>query len=145
MLVLSNLRLGPGAELLVSDDVARTILRSVAGAAAPFAQARWEHELVRWLEMRADAIGERSTGPDGMSTLRREAHASSPVGVLDVGQIAWTPDHFETQRRFLLDAIGRAAGRGEHTLVLDRWRGQIEAHPADSVQVGRRWQWQPTA
>lgn len=123
MVVFSNHRLGPSAELLVSDDVARSILKATADAARPFAQARWEQELVQWLEGRAD----------------QGAH------VLDVADIAWTPDHFEPQRRFLVDAIARAAATLPHALAFDRWRLLIEAHPANSVQVGRRWQWQPTA
>lgn len=123
MVVFSNLRLGPAAELLVSEKIAIRILRATAEAARPFAEARWEQELVRWLEARAETL----------------------VGALDVGDIAWTPDHFERQRRFLLDAILRAGASGEDTLALDRWRRQIEAHPAESVQVGRRWIWQPTA
>jgi hypothetical protein len=123
MVVFSNHRLGPGAELLVSETVAACILRSTAAAARPFAQARWEHELVTWLESRAD----------------------TRTSDIDVADIAWTPDHFEPQRRFLLDAIMRAATTAEHALAFDRWRRMIEAHPADSVQVGRRWQWQPTA
>jgi hypothetical protein len=119
MVVFSNHRLGPSAELLVSDDVAAALLRSTAAAARPFAEARWEQELVSWLEAR--------------------------TGDIDVADIAWTPDHFEPQRRFLIDAIIRAAATAEHALAFERWRRMIEAHPADSVQVGRRWQWQPTA
>jgi hypothetical protein len=122
MVVFSNHRLGPSAELLVSDDVARAILHATALAARPFAEARWEIELVAWLESRAARAGK----------------------VLDVQDIAWTPEHFEPQRRFLIDAIHRAAS-ADHALAFDRWRRMIEAHPADSVQVGRRWQWQPTA
>jgi hypothetical protein len=121
MVVFSNQRLGASAELLVSDEVAITMLRSTAANARPFAAARWERELVDWLEVRA---------------ARRPA--------LDVGEIAWTPDHFEAQRRFLLDAIARAAQGSEHTLAFDRWRRLIEAHPRESVQVGRRWQWPST-
>jgi hypothetical protein len=124
MVVFSNQRLGPGAELLVSDQVATEILRATAAAAAPFAEARWELELVRWLERRA---------------------CGTPVIDLDVSEIAWTPDHFELQRRFLIEAIERASLTGEHPGAYDRWRRLIEAHPADSVQVGRRWNWQPTA
>ena len=63
---------------------------------------------------------------------------------IDVSEIAWTPDHFEAQRRFLLAAIDRAAVGSEHALAFDRWRRLIEAHPRDSVQVGRRWQRAPT-
>jgi hypothetical protein len=118
MVVFSNQRLGASAELLVSDDVAAEMLRATAEQARPFAEARWERELVDWLARRAE-----SKGP------------------LDVSEIAWTPDHFEAQRRFLLSAIERAAEASEHVLAFERWRRLIEAHPRDSVQVGRRWQW----
>lgn len=124
MVVFSNQRLGARAELLVSDDVALAMLRATAAQALPLAAARWEHELVRWLERRA---GENL----GLATL-------------DVGEIAWTPDHFEAQRAFLLAAIERAAEGSEHGLAFDRWRRLIEAHPRDSVQVGRRWNWSST-
>jgi hypothetical protein len=129
MVVFSNQRLGPSAELLVSDATACSILRATASAARPFADARWELELVRWLDARAEAA----------------LDASVPTTALDVSDIAWTPEHFERQRRFLIDAIVRATAVSEHVLALDRWRRQVEAHPADSVQVGRRWTWQPTA
>ncbi len=119
MVVFSNHRLGPSAELFVSDEVAASILRETAAAARPFAEARWEVELVLWLDSRADAGAQ----------------------LLDVGDIAWTPDHFELQRRFVIEAIQRAARCGEHALAFDRWRRLVEGHPADSVQVGRRWQW----
>ena len=123
MVVFSNHRLGPSAELLLSDEVAASMLRSTAAAARPFAEARWEQELVTWLEGRAQ----------------------TRTADIDVADIALTPDHFEPQRRFLIDAILRAAQTAEHALAFDRWRRMIEAHPADSVQVGRRWLWQPTA
>ena len=121
MVVFTNRRLGPSAELLVSDEVASAMLHATAASAAPMAQARWERELVLWLANRA------------------------ATKVLDVGDIAWTPDHFEAQRQFLTDAIARAALESEHAGALLRWRGLIEAHPRDSVQFGRRWQWEVTA
>jgi hypothetical protein len=124
VVVFSNQRLGASAELLVSDDVALEMLRTTAAQAQPAAAARWEHELVRWLE--------------------RRATDSLALATLDVGEIAWTPDHFEAQRAFLLAAIERAAEGSEHGLAFDRWRRLIEAHPRDSVQVGRRWNWSPT-
>jgi hypothetical protein len=122
VVVFTNQRIGPSAELLVSDEVAAAMLHETAEAASRAAEARWEHELVRWLEARAQTRGR----------------------ALDVGDIAWTPDHFEAQRRFLIDAIVRGALRSEHAGALDRWRRMIEAHPRDSVQVGRRWQWEAT-
>ena len=136
MVVFSNRRLGPSAELLVSDDVARAMLGETANAARPFAEARWEVELVLWLDRRAMNI----------DSSRSATRQSSRGGhVLDVSDIAWTPDHFEAQRTFFTSAIMRAAAGTEHALAFDRWRRLIEAHPADSVQVGRRWLWQPTA
>ncbi|MEO8846759.1 MAG: hypothetical protein ABI591_11940 [Kofleriaceae bacterium] len=120
MVVFSNQRLGASAEIIISDDVAAELLTTTAAQARPFAEARWERELIEWLERRAES---KTT--------------------LDVSEIAWTPDHFEAQRRFLLEAIDRAAAGSEHALAFDRWRRLIEAHPRDSVQVGRRWQWAP--
>ncbi|CAN5149746.1 hypothetical protein BH11MYX1_BH11MYX1_34830 [soil metagenome] len=115
--MFSNQRLGAGAEMIVSDDVAVEMLRATAAQARPFARARWEHELIEWLELRA---------------------AGGPT--FDVGDIAWTPDHFEAQRRFLLEAMSRAAAESVHGMAFERWRGLIEAHPRASVLVGRRWQ-----
>jgi hypothetical protein len=123
VVVFTNQRIGPSAELLVSDEVATAMLHATAEAASRAAEARWEHELVRWLEARAQVRGR----------------------TLDVGDIAWTPEHFEVQRRFLIDAIVRGALGSEHVGALERWRRMIEAHPRDSVQVGRRWQWEATA
>jgi hypothetical protein len=121
MVVFANSRIGPSAELLVSDDVATAMLHEVVAMARPVAEARWERELVRWLEGR------------------------TATKQLDVNDIAWTPEHFETQRRFLTTAIARAAFGSEHGPALDHWRRLIDAHPRDSVQVGRRWQWDLTA
>jgi len=119
MVVFSNRRLGPSAELLVSSGVAAALLAEVAAAARPGAQARWEHELVTWLERCATA-----------------AHAG-----VDVSDIAWTPEHFEHQRQFLLSAIRGAEATSSHGRALARWGQMIEAHPREHVQVGRRWQW----
>ena len=119
MVVFSNRQLGPSAELFVSEEVACTVLRETAAAARPFAEARWDVELVLWLDSRADLRGHQ----------------------LDVSDIAWTPDHFAVQRRFVVEAIQRAARCGEHALAFDRWRRMVEAHPANAVSVGRRWQW----
>ena len=121
MVVFSNRRVGPSAELLVSRDAAAELLREIAAAAGPAAQARWEHELVSWLE-RCAASG----------------HS------VDVSDIAWTPEHFEGQRTFLADAVRRASAASLHARALLRWCGMIEAYPREFVQVGRRWQWPRT-
>ena len=118
MVVFSNRRLGARAELIVSPPVAAEMLRATAATARPMATGRWELELVRWLEQRA----------------------GSATGV-DVSEIAWTPEHFGVQRGFLIDAIRRAAAVSEHGPALLHWARMIEAHPTDSVQVGRRWEW----
>ena len=123
MVIFANRQLGPSTELLVSDEVAIAMLLATAAVARPLARARWESELVEWLERRA----------------------SLATKLLDVAEIAWTPDHFEAQRRFLIEAIEAAALGSEHVTAFERWRRLIEAHPRDSVQVGRRWQWEVTA
>jgi hypothetical protein len=122
MVVFSNHRLGPGAELLVSRMVAKAMLAATVSAAAPQVQGRWERELVDWL-------AEQAIDPGGF----------------DVGDIAWTPDHFDAQRAFLIDAILRAAVGSEHEAALRRWGQLIEAHPRESVRFGRRWTWQRIA
>lgn len=124
MIVFSNHRLGPAAELLVSVEVAEQMLRGTAEAARPAADGRWECELVQWLADRS--------------------RLCAALDEIDVGDIAWTPDHFEGQRRFLLDAIEQAARGSRHARALARWAAMIEAHPKDSVQVGRRWAVQPS-
>jgi len=118
MVVFSNHRLGPSAELVVSFEAAAQLLREVAAAAGPMAEARWEHELVSWLE-RCAASGQG----------------------FDIADIAWTPEHFERQRGFLLDAVRRAAPGSRHHRSFVLLGAMIEAHPRESVQVGRRWQW----
>lgn len=117
MIVFSNQRLGPSAELFVSNEVATAMLLDTANAARPAATARWERELVEWL-VRC---------------------AGSNVDHLDVAEIAWTPDHFEVQRQFLVNAIDSAATQSSHATALQRWRGFVAAHPRGCVQVGRRW------
>lgn len=119
MVVFSNQALGPAVDLLVSEDVARELLAEVAIAGRPIAEARWEHELVRWLAERAEA---------------------APVA-FDVCDIAWTPQHFDHQRGFLIAAVDRALPTSRHGRALGRWRQMIEAHPHHAVSVGRRWQW----
>lgn len=119
MVVFSNHRLGPSAELFVSDEVAAAVLRMTAAAARPFAEARWEVEFVLWLDSRAD-LGAQ---------------------VLDVDDIAWTPDHFLAQKQFVVSAIHRAARSGEHPVAFAHFRRLVESHPVDAVRVGRRWQW----
>jgi hypothetical protein len=123
MVVICNHRLGAHVELLVSDTVARAMLEGTAAAARPLAAARWELELVRWLEARARRIG----------------------SALDVSEIAWTREHYEAQRDFLVEAIARAAVLSEHAAAFSQWKRMVEGHPRDSGQFGRRWQWDATA
>ena len=118
MVVFSNHCLGPSAELFVSDETAALMLQATAAAARHFAEARWEVELVLWLDARAEL------GPQ----------------VLDVSEIAWTPDHFDVQRNFLVAAIRRASV-ADHALAFERWRSLVEAHPRESLLAGRRWEW----
>jgi hypothetical protein len=119
MVVFSNHRLGPSAEILLSPEVATAMLRETAAFARTTAAGRWELELVAWLD-------DQACDPE----------------MLDVGDIAWTPDHFDAQRRFVIDAILGASTESAHEAALRRWAHQIETHPRESVRVGRRWTWQ---
>ncbi len=119
MVVYSNRRLGAAVELLVSAAVASALLAETAAAARPLAQGRWEHELVSWLEDRADHV---------------------PID-LDVDDIAWSPENFEQQQKFVVDAISRAATGSTNRRALDLWCKLVAAHRRQHVQVGRRWQW----
>lgn len=119
MVVFSNERLGAAVELLVSPLVAAAMLSATAEAARPLAQSRWEHELVLWLEDRSRTLGSG----------------------IDVTELAWTPEHFERQRRFVTDAIDRAALGSAHARALSLWCRMIESHPREHVLVGRRWRW----
>ncbi len=126
MFVFSNRRLGAAAEVLVSRDLAAAMLRAVAAVAAATAASHWERELARWLET-------------------REVGATPNAG-LDVTDLAWSPDHFANQQRFLLDAIAGAGAAAMATAgALQRWARLIEAHPRAFVQVGRRWNWAASA
>jgi hypothetical protein len=131
MVVLSNHRLGRGFEMLAANAVASRMLRAIAAAAATHASSRWEHELVRWLELCAASCD--------ADVVRRISIA------IDIGEIAWSRDHFAAQKQFLIAAILRTAPGDDYAGLLRRWRELVEAHPAASVQVGRRWNWHPTA
>lgn len=121
MVVFSDRRTGPALELWVSGAVAREIVRATALAARQQARDRWERELARWLAERADV----ATG-------------------IDTSEIAWTPEHFERQREFLVHALEQAAARSPHARILGRWQAIVQAHPRAFVQFGRRWIWQAT-
>jgi hypothetical protein len=123
MVVFANRRLGPAAEVMVSCEVASGMLQAVASAARPVAAARWEHELVRWLESRAARV----------------------PSLIDVSEIAWTPEHFEHQQRFMITAVEHAAAASEHARPLLRWAHQIAGYTRDAVPFGRRWAWNATA
>jgi hypothetical protein len=119
MVVYSNRRLGAASELLVSPEVASGLLADTAAAARPLAQGRWELEFVLWLEDRAHRLAMD----------------------LDVEDIAWSPENFERQKRFVIESIERAAISSPHARALHLWCRLFEAHVREHVVVGRRWQW----
>jgi hypothetical protein len=127
MHVFSNRRLGPSVEIVVSSEVAAEMLEQTADAIRSRAESRWEQELLRWLDEQALA-----------------ARRTSETQSIDVSEIAWTRDHFDAQRWFLVGALARTLLSSEHAAALERWRRMIEAHPRDSVQFGRRWNWHAT-
>ena len=54
---------------------------------------------------------------------------------------SWSPENFERQRNFLVEAIERAALGSMHARALSVWAQQVLGHPRESIVVGRRWQW----
>ena|SRR5438270_2411036 len=117
MVVFSNRRLGPSAELIVSPAIAIAMLEQAMAAARACPASRWEREWISWL-------GDL---------------AAAQIEAIDVDDFAWTPDHFELQRDFVLDALARAAHGSSCERALRAWGKLIAAHPRDAVRVGRRW------
>jgi len=93
-------------------------------AATASARDRWQRELAAWLGEQA-----RSLAGGG--------------GGFDVGDVAWTPNNFSDQQRFLVEAIAYAAAgeTGELRAALDRLAALIAGHDRAWVVVGRRWSW----
>jgi hypothetical protein len=118
--VFSNVRLGH--EVAVPRLVAARAIAALAAAAAAGARDRWERELAAWLAGYARAV--------------MDGHAG-----FDVGDLAWTPDHFLAQQAFVLAMLDDAADRegSEVRLVLERMAALIGGHDRSWVVVGRRW------
>src|SRR5262245_863164 len=121
--VLSNLRMG--YELAVPRPVAAHALGLAIAAATELAVDRWQRELAAWL-------GDR----------QRAAIAGGHG--LDVSELAWTPDHFTEQQRFVIDALITAAARADVDdvrIALHRMAALVDGHDRTWVVVGRRWSW----
>jgi hypothetical protein len=120
--VFSNARIGH--ELAVPRLVAARAIAAAAAAAAAAAGDRWQRELAAWLAAHARAV--------------MGGHAG-----FDVGDLAWTPDHFLEQQRFVVEAIADAAAReaGDVRFALDRMAALVAGHDRAWVVVGRRWDW----
>jgi hypothetical protein len=118
--VFSNARLGH--EIAVPRLVAARAIAALAAAAAAAAHDRWEGELAAWLAAYARAV--------------MDGHAG-----FDVGDLAWTPEHFLEQQAFVVAALADAADRepSEVRVVLERIAGLIAGHDRSWVVVGRRW------
>lgn len=128
MITFSNLRADEALTFTLPERAAAALLGALTEASREIALSRWEQELVAWL---AD---------------RRWAVASGHRAGVDLGEVAWTPEHFGEQRRFVLamceralvrlradDDLGRAAITGVRELAA--------AHGREHVPVGRRWRW----
>lgn len=120
--VFSNHRMGH--EIAVPRHVAAQTVAAMALAAAGEAGDRWQRELAAWLAAQARIL---SAGGPGF----------------DIGDFAWTPDHFAEQQRFALDVVALAAAgeAGDLRIALDRLAALIAGHDRTWVLVGRRWVW----
>jgi hypothetical protein len=126
--LISSVRLDESRSVALSRTAIDRLFAVLAASGDGRAEARWERELVAWLENRRDAV--RTGDRPG----------------LDLSEIAWTPERFPEQRAFLLaliDAAGEtAAGRDpELEPALAALRGLAADYPREFVVVGRRWTW----
>ena len=113
-----------GHEVAVPRPIAARAIAVVAVAAAESARDRWERELAAWLEEHARALARGVTG-------------------LEVAALAWSPEHFAEQQRFVLDAVARGAHGADPDvrIALDRLAALIAGHERSWVLAGRRWAW----
>ena len=118
--VFTNVRLGH--EVAVPRLVAARAIAALASAAETAAHDRWERELAAWLAAYARAVMDGHVG-------------------FDVGDLAWTPEHFLEQQAFVLAALVEAADREptQVRVVLERMADLIAGHDRGWVVVGRRW------
>jgi hypothetical protein len=117
--LLSNLRMG--YEIAIPRPVATRALVLAVDAARSLADDRWQRELVAWLGDRTRSLG----------------HG------LDVGDLAWTPEHFVEQQRFVVAALTAAAAQADDDarIALHRFAALVAGHDRSWVVVGRRWSW----
>ena len=126
MITFSNLRAAESLTFTTSERGAIAVLGALVVAARAAAADRWEHELAAWL---AD---------------RRWAIAGGARAGLDLGEVAWTPEHFAAQQRFVIAICDQASGRAaDPGLAADlaRLRELAAHHAREHVVVGRRWRW----
>jgi hypothetical protein len=122
--VLSNLRRDDSCVVALSRAAMDRLLAAVVDAGHTRADARWERELVVWLDRRREALrsGER-TG-------------------LDLSEIAWTPERFPEQQAFLLAVLDGLDDDGsELAAAASELRRLVAEYPREIVVVGRRWAW----
>lgn len=126
MITFSNLRAADSLTFTTSERGAVAVLGALVELARETAADRWEHELTAWL---AD---------------RRWAIAGGVRAGLDLGEVAWTPEHFADQQRFVIAICEHASARAaEPGLAADlaRLRELAAHHGREHVVVGRRWRW----
>lgn len=126
MITFSNLRADESLTFTLPERAAAALLAALTEAGREIALSRWEQELVAWL---AD---------------RRWAVAAGHRAGVDLGEVAWTPERFPEQQRFVLAMCERALARATDDAVraaIVGVRDLTAAHGREHVPVGRRWRW----
>jgi hypothetical protein len=126
VITFSNLRAAESLTFTTSERGAVVMLGALIDTARGAAADRWEQELAAWLDDRRWAI------------------AGGVRAGLDLGELAFTPEHFPAQQRFVVAICEQASARAaDPTLAADllRLRELAAHHAREHVSVGRRWRW----
>jgi hypothetical protein len=117
VVIFSDQRAGDDG-FVVDGDAAVVLLDAMVQAGAALAAARWEHDLIAWLAE------------------RRRGIASGAAAGIDLGEVAWTPEHFTDQQRFVIALCEQVAARCHEAI---RLRGLVARRGREHVGPARRF------
>jgi hypothetical protein len=117
VVTFSDLRAGDEG-FVVDEAAAVVLLDALIQTGAISAAARWEHDLIAWLAE------------------RRRGIASGATAGIDLAEVAWTPEHFADQQRFVIALCERIAAGCRDAISL---RGLVARRSREHVGLTRRF------